>query len=109
MPRWVVLLASQNRQFLGEPGQQFRATLADDQGVLDADTDTFFRKVDARLDREHHAGLQFEGTLTKKLEKEGTSEDVCKKAEEDVQKLTDAYIKKIEEHLAIKEAEIMKV
>ena len=48
-------------------------------------------------------------TDIKKLEKEGTSEDVCKKAEEDVQKLTDAYIKKIEEHLAIKEAEIMKV
>lgn len=48
-------------------------------------------------------------TDIKKLEKEGTSEDVCKKAEEDVQKLTDAYIKKIEEHLVIKEAEIMKV
>ena len=48
-------------------------------------------------------------TEIKKLEKEGTSEDVCKKAEEDVQKLTDAYIKKIEEHLVIKEAEIMKV
>lgn len=45
----------------------------------------------------------------KKLEKDGTSEDLCKKAEEDVQKLTDLYIKKIEEHLAIKEAEIMKV
>jgi ribosome recycling factor len=48
-------------------------------------------------------------TEIKKLEKEGTSEDDCKKAEEDVQKLTDAYIKKIEEHLVIKEAEIMKV
>lgn len=48
-------------------------------------------------------------TDIKKLEKEGTSEDVCKKAEEDVQKLTDVYIKKIEEHLVIKEAEIMKV
>ena len=48
-------------------------------------------------------------TDIKKEEKEGTSEDVCKKAEEDVQKLTDAYIKKIEEHLVIKEAEIMKV
>lgn len=45
----------------------------------------------------------------KKLEKDGASEDVCKKAEEDVQKLTDTYIKKIEEHLVIKEAEIMKV
>ncbi|MBA4133909.1 MAG: ribosome recycling factor, partial [Flavobacterium sp.] len=40
-------------------------------------------------------------TEIKKLEKEGTSEDDCKKAEEDVQKLTDAYIKKIEEHLVI--------
>jgi ribosome recycling factor len=45
----------------------------------------------------------------KKLEKEGTSEDLCKKAEEDIQKLTDNFIKKIEEHLALKEAEIMKV
>lgn len=48
-------------------------------------------------------------TDIKKLEKEGTSEDVCKTAEENVQKLTDAFIKKIDEHLAIKEAEIMKV
>ncbi|RXR20612.1 ribosome recycling factor [Flavobacterium amnicola] len=48
-------------------------------------------------------------TDIKKLEKDGTSEDICKTAEENVQKLTDAFIKKIEEHLAIKEAEIMKV
>lgn len=48
-------------------------------------------------------------TDIKKLEKEGTSEDVCKVAEENVQKLTDAFIKKIDEHLIIKEAEIMKV
>jgi len=48
-------------------------------------------------------------TEIKKLEKEGTSEDICKTAEEDVQKLTDIYIKKIDEHLVIKEAEIMKV
>lgn len=48
-------------------------------------------------------------TDIKKLEKDGTSEDLCKKAEEDVQKLTDTFIKKIEEHLALKEAEIMKV
>ena len=48
-------------------------------------------------------------TEIKKLEKEGTSEDVCKTAENDVQKLTDAFIKKIEEHLVVKEAEIMKV
>ncbi|ANO49327.1 ribosome recycling factor [Flavobacterium columnare] len=45
----------------------------------------------------------------KKLEKEGTSEDVCKTAEDNVQKLTDAYIKKVEELYAVKEAEIMKV
>jgi ribosome recycling factor len=38
-----------------------------------------------------------------------TSEDICKTAEDDVQKLTDAFIRKIEEHLVIKEAEIMKV
>ncbi|WNM19870.1 ribosome recycling factor [Flavobacterium capsici] len=48
-------------------------------------------------------------TEIKKLEKEGTSEDICKTAEDDVQKLTDSYIKKIDDHLAIKEAEIMKV
>jgi ribosome recycling factor len=48
-------------------------------------------------------------TEIKKLEKEGTSEDICKSAEDDVQKLTDAYIRKVDEHLATKEAEIMKV
>ena len=48
-------------------------------------------------------------TEIKKLEKEGTSEDVCKTAEEEIQKLTDAYIRKAEEHLVRKEAEIMKV
>lgn len=48
-------------------------------------------------------------TEIKKLEKDGTSEDICKSAEEDVQKLTDSYIKKIDEVLVAKEAEIMKV
>lgn len=48
-------------------------------------------------------------TEIKKLEKEGTSEDICKGAEDDVQKLTDTYIKKIDDHLVNKEAEIMKV
>ena len=48
-------------------------------------------------------------TDIKKLEKDGTSEDICKSAEESVQKLTDAFIKKIEDHLAVKKAEIMKV
>jgi ribosome recycling factor len=45
----------------------------------------------------------------KKLEKDGTSEDSCKVAEESIQKMTDNFIKKIEEHLVHKEAEIMKV
>ena len=45
----------------------------------------------------------------KKLEKEGTSEDICKSAEDQVQTLTNNYIKKIDEHLVHKEAEIMKV
>jgi ribosome recycling factor len=48
-------------------------------------------------------------TEIKKLEKDGTSEDVCKSAEEEIQKLTDSFIKKAEEHLLHKEAEIMKV
>jgi ribosome recycling factor len=48
-------------------------------------------------------------TDIKKLEKDGTSEDVCKSAEDEVQNLTNAYIKKIDEILAEKEVEIMKV
>lgn len=45
----------------------------------------------------------------KKQEKNGTSEDICKDAEDRVQKLTDNYVKKIDDILAVKEAEIMKV
>src|SRR6478672_5829370 len=48
-------------------------------------------------------------TEIKKLEKNGLSEDICKDAEESVQKLTDTYIRKAEDHLLHKEAEIMKV
>ncbi len=48
-------------------------------------------------------------TEIKKLEKEGTSEDICKSAEEEVQNLTNSYIRKVDEILANKEAEIMKV
>lgn len=48
-------------------------------------------------------------TDIKKEEKNGTSEDICKDAEEKIQKMTDTYIKKIDELFAIKEAEIMKV
>jgi ribosome recycling factor len=48
-------------------------------------------------------------TDIKKEEKNGTSEDICKTAEDDVQKLTDSFIKKIDDLLSVKEAEIMKV
>ena len=48
-------------------------------------------------------------TDIKKLEKEGTSEDICKSAEDEVENLTNAFIKKIDELLVEKEAEIMKV
>jgi ribosome recycling factor len=48
-------------------------------------------------------------TDIKKLEKEGTSEDVCKTAEDEIQNLTNSYIKKIDELLAAKEVEILKV
>jgi ribosome recycling factor len=45
----------------------------------------------------------------KKLQKEGTSEDAVRDAEAKVQKLTDAYIVKVDELLAKKEAEIMTI
>jgi ribosome recycling factor len=45
----------------------------------------------------------------KKLEKDGTSEDACKTAEDEIQNLTNAFIKKIDELLAAKEVEILKV
>jgi ribosome recycling factor len=48
-------------------------------------------------------------TDIKKLEKDGLSEDVCKGAEEEVQELTNSYIRKVDELLALKEVEIMKV
>jgi ribosome recycling factor len=48
-------------------------------------------------------------TDIKKLEAEGVSEDARKGAEDDVQKLTDNYIKRVDELLAAKELEIMKV
>ncbi len=48
--------------------------------------------------------------LVKKLEKDGsTSEDQTKKGQEEVQKLTDKYIKEADEVLLAKEAEIMEV
>ncbi len=45
----------------------------------------------------------------KKLQKEGIPEDEIKKAEEDIQKQTDQFIKKIDEILHNKEVEIMSV
>ncbi|MFC6998246.1 ribosome recycling factor [Rufibacter roseus] len=45
----------------------------------------------------------------RKLQKEGTSEDAVKDAEGKVQKLTDAYIVKLDELLSKKEAEIMTI
>ena len=43
------------------------------------------------------------------IKKSDVSEDMKKIAEDDVQKLTDTYVKQIEEKLAVKEVEIMKV
>ncbi len=40
---------------------------------------------------------------------EGLSEDTVKSTEQDIQNLTDSYIKKVDEMFAVKEAEIMKV
>ena len=46
----------------------------------------------------------------KKGEKEGgITEDILKQCEKEVQKLTDNYVKKIDDSFASKEAEIMKV
>ena len=47
--------------------------------------------------------------LKKEAKSGGISEDEVKTAEGEVQKLTDQYTKKLDEHLAAKEAEIMKV
>lgn len=48
-------------------------------------------------------------TDIKKSEKEGTSEDICKTAEDEIQTLTNSFIRKIDELLAAKEVEILKV
>lgn len=45
----------------------------------------------------------------KKLQKEGTSEDICKGAEDTIQGLTDKHIALVEKHLDAKEKEIMTV
>jgi len=43
----------------------------------------------------------------KKLE--GVSEDVIKDTESKIQELTDKYVKSSDEHLKVKEADIMKI
>lgn len=45
----------------------------------------------------------------KALQKDGAPEDAIKRAEDDVQKLTDAYTKKMDELLSQKEGEIMTI
>lgn len=45
----------------------------------------------------------------KKLQKDGTSEDVVKRAEDQTQKLTDTYVRKLDTLLARKEQEVMEV
>lgn len=46
----------------------------------------------------------------KELKKlDGVAEDLIKGVEKDIQDLTDAYVKKADEHLKVKEAEILKV
>lgn len=45
----------------------------------------------------------------KKLQKDGTSEDICKGAEDAIQALTDKHIALVEKHLEAKEKEIMTV
>jgi len=45
----------------------------------------------------------------KKLQKDGTSEDICKGAEDEIQSLTDKHIALVEKHLEAKDKEIMTV
>ncbi|NMM49453.1 ribosome recycling factor [Marinigracilibium pacificum] len=45
----------------------------------------------------------------KKLQKDGTSEDLVKNAEDEVQKLTDQYVEKVDKLLEVKEKDIMTI
>jgi ribosome recycling factor len=47
--------------------------------------------------------------MIKDLKNEGLSEDMTKDAEEEVQKITNNYIKKVDELLELKEKDIMTV
>lgn len=45
----------------------------------------------------------------KQLQKDGASEDIIKRAEDEVQQITDSYVKQLDDLLAHKESEIMTV
>ena len=47
--------------------------------------------------------------MVKSLKDEGLSEDGIKESEENIQKLTDSFTKKVDELIEVKEADIMKV
>jgi ribosome recycling factor len=47
--------------------------------------------------------------MIKDLKNDGLSEDLAKVAEAEVQSITDAYTKKIDDHLEVKEKDIMTI
>ena len=47
--------------------------------------------------------------MIKSLKEEGLSEDHIKNSEDEIQKITDSYTKKVDEFVAQKEVDIMKV
>jgi ribosome recycling factor len=47
--------------------------------------------------------------MAKDLEKEGLPEDEAKKLQDDIQKLTDKFIEKVDEALELKEKDVMTV
>ena len=47
--------------------------------------------------------------MIRSLKEEGLSEDEIKNSEDEIQKLTDFYTKKVDELVDLKEADIMKV
>ena len=47
--------------------------------------------------------------MIKDLKNEGLSEDMVKVGEEEVQKITNSYIKKVDELLEVKEKDIMTI
>lgn len=63
---------------------------------------------EAKVAVRHHR--QEGNTKTKALQKEfGWSEDEVKRANEEVQKLTDSYVKKVDELCAVKEKEVLTI